>query len=32
MVQVYGKDLLRYKGVLDIKGEPRRVSSRACTC
>ena len=25
MVQNYGEDLLRYKGVLNIQGEPRRM-------
>jgi G3E family GTPase len=25
MVQNYGEDLLRYKGVLNVQGEPRRM-------
>ena len=28
MIQVYGPDLLRYKGILWMKGNPRRVVSR----
>jgi hypothetical protein len=31
MIQVYGPDLLRYKGVLWMKGKPAAWSSRACT-
>jgi G3E family GTPase len=32
MVQNYGEDLLRYKGVLNVQGEPRRMIFQACTC
>jgi G3E family GTPase len=32
MIQNYGEDLLRYKGVLNVQGEPRRMIFQGCTC